>query len=117
VISPGHSSGSAIRSTAAAERLQAGSSSSDTPQGYEARAGEDKAPIARPVGEVFPLSPQEIARDRHADLLREATRERLAASIREGTEAEWPLRVHAGALRLPAGVGRGLTRRLAVRTA
>ena len=87
------------------------------PQGYEARLGEDKALIARPVGEVFPQSPQEIARDRHADLLREATRQRLAASIREGTETERPLRVHAGALRLTAGVGRGLTRRLAVRTA
>src|SRR4029079_16077737 len=76
------------------------------PQGYEARLGEDKALIARPVGEVFPQSPQEIARDRHADLLREATRQRLAASIREGTETERPLRVHAGALRLTAGVGR-----------
>jgi len=34
---------------------------------------------------VFPQSHQEIARARHADLIREATQERLAAAVREGT--------------------------------
>ncbi|MDX6400967.1 MAG: hypothetical protein QOF27_1573 [Gaiellaceae bacterium] len=76
---------------------------------------EDKASVARPVGEVFPQSPQEIARDRHADLLREATRDRFAVSIREGTEPDRPARVHAGALRFAAAEW-VVTRRLAVRT-
>ena len=65
--------------------------------------------------EVTPYSPQEIARNRHADLLREATQERLAAVIREGdtegagTASSWVLR--------SAAVLKGLARRSAVRTA
>jgi len=67
------------------------------------------------VVDVFPNPHQEIARGRHADLLREATQERLAASIREGTVR--PERVQSGARRLTAAVQSLLLRRPAVRTA
>jgi len=64
------------------------------------------------VVEVFPQSHQELARQRHADLIREATQERLAASVREGT------RERHGDLGLRAlRWARTVTRRPAVRTA
>jgi hypothetical protein len=63
-------------------------------------------------------SHQEIARDRHADLLREATSERLAATIREGDPDRTVTAVKARmrALRWVAAV-REFARRPAVRTA
>src|SRR3954468_24447675 len=100
VTCPGQASGSAIRSTASAGRLQAGSGSS---------IREEGTAIARLEVEVFPQSPQEIARGRHADLIREATQERFAADVREGAPAR-PSRLRGWALhwaqvvrRRPAG--------------
>jgi hypothetical protein len=61
---------------------------------------------------VFPHSHQEIARTRHADLIREATRERLAASVREGAP-ERPTLVGGWTLRWL----RTAKQRLAVRSA
>jgi len=64
------------------------------------------------VVEVFPLSHQEIARARHADLIREATQERLASLVHEGARGR-PRRVGFRALRRATTV----RRRPAVRTA
>src|SRR5437879_5760585 len=123
VTSPGHSSGSVIRSTASAGRLQAGrgSSSALTSSSLACRSPchkrtrratglpvrEDVPTLARPVAGVFPLSHQEIARDRYADLLREATQERLASIARNGEPAESTARLRAAALRWAAAVARG----------
>jgi len=57
---------------------------------------------------VFPLSHQEIARARHADLIREATQERLASLVHEGTRERpgqrgfWTLRWARTVRRRPA---------------
>ena len=80
------------------------------------RLREDKSARRRLVDGVFPLSPQEIARTRHADLLREATQERLAVKIREGA-SDRPLSVRTEALRwnavLRGIIARGSTARTA----
>jgi hypothetical protein len=71
------------------------------------------------MGAVFPQSHQEIARARHADLIREATQERLARHARDGAP-DSPGRVRVGdmALRWALTVVRRVgTRRAAVRTA
>jgi len=65
---------------------------------------------------VLPLSSQEIARARHADLIREATDERLAASIREGA-ADQAAATRTGAFRWTSVVRGLLARRPAVRIA
>jgi hypothetical protein len=62
------------------------------------------------------LSHQEIARARHADLLREARHERLAASIREG-DPDRAVTVRTRGLRWTAAVRGIVARRPAVRTA
>ena len=81
-------------------------------QAYESR--EESAALGRLVGTMLPQSPQEIARGRHADLLREATQERLAASLRGDDEPQ----VRVGALRRAlTAVYRVGTRRPVVRTA
>jgi len=69
--------------------------------------------LGRLVAEVFPLSHQEIARDRHADLLREAKQERLAALLREDAPARTS-RLGEKALRWASSVTR---RQPAVHTA
>jgi len=64
------------------------------------------------VAEVFPQSHQELARARHADLIREATQARLAAVAREGT------RERSGVMGFRAlRWARTVTRRPAVQTA
>ena len=68
---------------------------------------------------MFPQSHQEIARARHADLIREATQERLARQAQERAP-DSPTKVHFGdvALRWALTVVRGVgARRAAVRTA
>jgi hypothetical protein len=66
---------------------------------------------------VLPLSHQEIARARHADLLREATQARLAMIAREGIPGR-PAPVQASTLRWTiAAVRKAFARRAAVRTA
>jgi hypothetical protein len=65
---------------------------------------------------MFPQAHQEIARARHADFLREATQERLAAIARDGKPAAHARARGAGvrwataALRRAAGRGRPAAR-------
>jgi hypothetical protein len=64
---------------------------------------------------MFPTSHQEIARARHADFLREATQERLAAIAREGRPAA-PARLREAGLRWAAAEARkAAARRPAIR--
>jgi hypothetical protein len=59
---------------------------------------------------MFPQAHQEIARARHAELIREATQERLAAQLQEREQtpaspsrfAQWALRCVGGLRRRPA---------------
>jgi hypothetical protein len=63
---------------------------------------------------MFPQAHQEIARARHADLIREATQERLAALVREGEAPEpSPSRLAQWTVRFASG----LRRRAAVHAA
>jgi hypothetical protein len=78
---------------------------------------EDGGALARPVGPVFPQSHQEIARAHHAELIREATQERLARIAQDG-ETIRPARVRATTLRAAtAAVRRAVARRPAIRAA
>jgi hypothetical protein len=81
-------------------------------------APEENSPGPSPVGGVFPQSHQEIARARHADLLREATQDRLGRIAQGDDVPAEPAHGHTTALRWAAAVvGRAVSSRPAVHPA